>query len=104
MATIWTDSDNVETTGSDVGFLVLRSNALRGAESWHLQERPAHTNQSRVPRLRGWCGTYNDTATHARGLARISRVAGNGRIQLVPVPATAELLEQLGYPDLAVEI
>jgi hypothetical protein len=101
---VWTDSDYIETTGASVGFLVRFDNVLRGTERYALRLLPAHTNQSNEPRLHGWCGTYNDIETHACGLARVSRVAGNGRVLLVPVEATAELLESMGYPELAGEI
>lgn len=98
---IWTDSDRIEVTGSKVGFLVRHDHLLHGTSVYSLTQRPAHTNRSHEPRLTGWCGSYNDISTHACGLGRISRVTGNDRVQVVAVEATPELLESLGYPELA---
>jgi hypothetical protein len=99
MATIWTDEDCVESVDG-VGFLVEVAPEGRDGR-YQLRERPPHTNQSHEPRLHGWCGTTDNVAIFGRGLARVSRVTKNGRVQLSSVPATPELLEQLGYPELA---
>lgn len=87
----------------DVGFLVQHSHNLKGWIRHDLRLTPAHTNQSQEPRLDGWCGTYNDVATHADGMVRVERVAKNERV-LVKRLAGDELtaaLEELGYPELA---
>ncbi len=97
---IWTDSENIETIGSEIGFLVLHERDGGSNPRWSLRKRPAHTNSSHEPRLHGWCGTTNNVSIRAEGLARISRVAGNGRVRLQRVAATPELLEELGYPEL----
>jgi hypothetical protein len=86
-----------------IGFLIEKSNPIRHTEHLELAQRPAHTNQSHAPKLYGWCGSWNDTNTYALGIARVSRVAGNGRVQVTEVVERAEVqryLEEVGYPDL----
>jgi hypothetical protein len=84
------------------GFLIEFSNPYKRSETWVLRDTPAHTNDSHEPRLEGWCGSWNDTSTHAHGMAKVARVARNGRAQVVAITG-AELtaaLEELGYPEL----
>lgn len=100
---LWIDSDSAETERGDAGFLVRVANENQGnAEHYQLRARPAHTNQSHAPRLRGWCGTTNNVAVFAEGLARIVRTTANGRAMLAHVPQAEEAaeLERLGYPEL----
>jgi hypothetical protein len=115
---IWTDRENCETNikgdaevlledgngrltdVSTVGFLV-RTESERGVASYSLSNKPAHTNSSHEPKLDAWCGSWNNRSTFADGLARVARTAKNGRVCLARVPATARLLEELGYPELA---
>jgi hypothetical protein len=97
---IWCDEDDVEVVGSQVGFLVRVVRENERSERHVLKARPAHTNRSHEPRLHGWCGTDDNIARYGCGLARVSRVAGNGRAQLVRVEPTTEILESLGYPGL----
>ena len=87
----------------EIGFLVSREHHLRGTERWDISEHPAHTNMSHAPRLTGWCGTSNDVAVYAHGLARVVRIAKNGRalVERLAGEAEAVALEDLGYPDLA---
>lgn len=63
---------------------------------------PAHTNQSHKPRLRGWCGSWNDTSTYGRGVWEVVRVAKNGRCLLSELDGDEmqAVLDDLGYPDL----
>lgn len=101
MKTVWIGPDDTLVVGQ-AGFLIERSNVMQGWRRHSLESLPAHTNQSRRPRLHGWCGTTNDVATYAHGMARVVRLAGNGRA-LVEVLAGDELrqaLPELGYPEL----
>jgi hypothetical protein len=97
---IWCDEDDLEVAGSQVGFLVRVVHENERHVRYVLKARPPHTNQSHEPRLRGWCGTSDNIARYGCGLARVSRVTGNGRAQLVRVEPTPEILESLGYPGL----
>jgi hypothetical protein len=101
MTTQWIGPDESLNVG-DVGFLIEFSNPFKHSENWVLRDTPAHTNQSHEPRLRGWCGSWNDTSTNAHGMAKVVRVARNGRAQIVHLVGDelAAALEDLGYPDL----
>lgn len=85
-----------------VGFLWCKSNSLQGWERWTLEDRPPYTNQSHQPRLTGWCGTYNDIATHASGVWKVVRMARNGRafIRALQGVELRDALNELGYPEL----
>lgn len=98
---IWIGPDDRLEVGQ-IGFLIERSNTLQGWRRHSLQTLPAHTNQSRQPRLVGWCGTTNDVAVHAHGLAQVVRLAENGRalVQLLADDELRPALEALGYPEL----
>jgi hypothetical protein len=101
MTAIWTDERMVSDNLCDgIGFLVQREPEGKAAR-YSLSGTPAHTNQSREPRLFGWCGTTDNTAVYACGLATVAKKANNGRVLLKRVEATPELLEALGYPDIA---
>jgi hypothetical protein len=85
-----------------IGFLIETSPQDRA--SWYtLSYHPAHTNQSHEPKLYGWCGSYNNTSTNARGLVKVLKVAKNGRAMVagLTVEEQQAALEELGYPDLA---
>ena len=104
MATLWIDSDCLSV--GDVGFLIEAVDNNRGGTTHRfLDEVPLHTNMSHEPRLRGWGGETNNISRTAMGMARVSRVAKNGRVCLTMLEAgssdEAEALETLGYPDLA---
>jgi len=100
---MWIDTCETPKVGS-LHFLVEVSHSLNGWERFDLRDRPAHTNQSCQPRLSGWCGSWNDTSTFGRGIAKMTRIARNGRVCICNVdPASAEgkaFLEEMGYPDL----
>jgi hypothetical protein len=99
---MWIDSDTYGMQVGQVGFLVKTERHERGMPTRrHLQSRPAHTNMSNEPRLTGWCGTTNNVATFAEGLARVVRIAQNGRALVERVKPTRAVLKSLGYPDLA---
>lgn len=89
----------------EVGFLVSTSNPYQGSESYALCDVPAHTNQSRQPRLHGWCGSWNNVSTYGRGMACVEKIARNGRafVRLLEGDELAAALEDLGYPELAAQ-
>jgi hypothetical protein len=85
-----------------IGFLIEHSNPVKRSETWSLSDLPAHTNQSHEPRLHGWCGSWNDTSTNARGVWRVVKVLPNGRAKIEELVGEelATALEELGYPEL----
>jgi hypothetical protein len=101
MATTWIGPDDALKEG-DIGFLIEKTNTMRGGTSFQFRDVPAHTNQAHEPRLHGWCGTYNDLATYGRGLVVVTRVARNGRalVQELDGDKLKAGLEELGYPEL----
>jgi len=101
MIAMWIGPDETLAVGQ-IGFLIEHSHTLKGWSRYALRDVPAHTNQSNEPRLHGWCGTYNDLATHARGMARVERVARNGRafVRELEGDDLATALDEFGYPDL----
>lgn len=98
---MWIGPDENLQVG-DKGFLINVSNAIKGTDTYFLRDTPAHTNQSHEPRLRGWCGTWNDTATYGCGMWEVTRVAKNGRafIRELEDRELFDALEEFGYPDL----
>ena len=102
MTSMWIGPDETLSAG-DVGFLIAKTNVLRSSTRHELRNTPAHTNQSHEPRLHGWCGTYNDLSTSARGMVRVERMAKNGRayVRELEGDELAAALEELGYPELA---
>ena len=101
MTTLWIGPDESLSVG-DVGFLIEFSNPFKHSETWVLRDTPAYTNQSRQPTLSGWCGSWNDTSTHAHGMVQVVKIARNGRAQVVTLGGDelANALDELGYPDL----
>lgn len=101
-STLWIGPDETLRVG-DVGFMVRHANAMKGWVRIEIRDTPAHTNQSHQPRLSGWCGTTNDVATYADGMARVERVAKNGRalVRRLESDDLAAALEELGYPELS---
>lgn len=99
---MWIDADHYETTPGTTGFLVETLNTSNGGTRWSLQGRPLHTNQSREPRLTGWCGETDNRSRHAHGMARVVRVTPNDRALLVRLrgPELAAALELAGWPEL----
>jgi hypothetical protein len=93
--------DNYEV--GQVGFLICRTDCNHIGVKYSLWDRPAHTNMSHQPKLSGWCGTTNNICLDAHGLARIVRVARNGRALVVGLTdrEQAAALQALGYPDLS---
>lgn len=100
--TMWIGPDDCLAVG-DAGFLVERSHALQGWRRYSLDSLPAHTNQSRQPRLYGWCGTTNDISVQAHGMAQVVRIAANGRVlvQVLEADELGAMLQAVGYPELA---
>lgn len=102
-ANLWIDQDACcDVADGDVGFLIQRSPQGR-ADTYHLRRHPARTNGSHEPKLYGWCGETDNVSVYAEGLARVVKVAKNGRRRVAQVDPTAELLEELGYPELTPE-
>ena len=102
MTAFWVGPDETLIVGK-IGFLVAKHHTLKDWTRHELRDAPAHTNPSHVPRLTGWCGTYNDVSTTASGMARVERVAKNGRAfvrELTGAELTAAL-DEFGYPELA---
>lgn len=100
---MWIGGDFDDFTVGDVGFLVNTSHDTKGWDTYQLRQHPPKTNQSFEPRVYGWCGTTNGVACYGRGLARVEKVAGNGRAyvrHLTAEEATKLLNEEFGYPDL----
>ncbi|MBK6287187.1 MAG: hypothetical protein IPF49_06015 [Gammaproteobacteria bacterium] len=97
----WIGPDESLTVGQ-VGFLVEHHNTLAGWRRHDVRDLPARTNQSLEPRLHGWCGSYNDISTHARGMVRVERMAENSRafVRELEGDELAAALEDLGYPGL----
>jgi len=111
MSTKWIDEQcndyeqGPEKVG-ELGFLIRISNENTGADRYKLSFTPAYTNQSRKPRLLGWCGTYNNVGTYGEGIWKISRIAKNGRTLITEVDDESEtqgFLDEMGYPDLTVD-
>lgn len=101
MTTMWIGPDENLKVG-DQGFLIEISNKVSGYERHELRDTPPYTNRSHEPRLEGWCGTYNDTATYGKGMWVVDRVAKNGRafIRKLEGDDLEAALEEFGYPDL----
>jgi hypothetical protein len=99
---IWIDADSRLNVG-DVGFLTEKSHELDHWTRYWLDDTPAYTNQSFMPRLYGWCGTCDNIAMYAHGMARVVRIARNGRILVRELDGDELIaaLEELGYPELA---
>jgi hypothetical protein len=97
MANFWIGDGYDQYTVGQVGFLVLVSPEQR-VDRYNLREHPAHTNQSHHPQLHGWCGTTDNVAIHACGLARVVRVASNGRAMVTQIKGAEQTaaLEALG--------
>lgn len=100
--TRWIGPDDTLTVG-DIGFLIEHYNESSGGSRFELRDTPPYTNQSHQPRLSGWCGTWNNVGTHGHGLARVERLARNGRALVRPLDGDelTAALEELGYPELA---
>ena len=87
-----------------IGFLLRSVNYNNGCvERYSLADRPGITNQSHEPRLRGWLGTTCNVALYAEGMAKVVKLARNGRALVAPLQGAdlAVALDELGYPDLA---
>ena len=99
--TTWIGPDERLQLG-DVGFLVEISHTMRNSERFELRDLPAFTNHSHRPTLTGWCGTTSDIACYAHGMAKVVRVARNGRalVQQIDGAELATALEELGFPEL----
>lgn len=101
MTTRWIGPDPLLAVG-DMGFLVENYNESTGGSQFFLRDTPAYTNRSHEPRLSGWCGTWNNIGTHGHGMARVIRVARNGRALVASLEGEelAAALDELGFPEL----
>lgn len=99
--TRWIGPDPMLSVG-DTGFLIENSNENTGVSQYFLRDTPPYTNRSHEPRLHGWCGTWNNVGTHGHGMARVERVAKNGRAFVIELTGAelADALDELGYPEL----
>lgn len=98
----WIGTENDQFEIGQTGFLVKIHNTMKGWTRFDLRDHPAKTNQSYEPRLHGWCGTTNDVSVFGLGVARVERVAKNGRafVRELEGDDLNAALEELGYPDL----
>jgi hypothetical protein len=97
----WIDGEDL--SAGDIGFLVESVHVLHQTSRYGLYDRPCHTNLSHAPKLTGWCGSTNDISRYAKGLARVVRIAGNGRVQIAEIDGAegaAWLRDVAGYPEL----
>lgn len=87
----------------EVGFLVRLRQEIQGWERIILRDRPVYTHRSRQPLLEGWCGSLNDLSTYGEGMARVERIARNGRalVRSLDGDELVAALEELGFPELA---
>jgi hypothetical protein len=101
MTHLWINGDDYHMVEGNIGFLVFVV-PQTGEDHYVLREHPALANQSREPRLTGWLGTTDNVARYGQGLARITKIARNGRfrIQRLEVGDADAALNELGYPEL----
>lgn len=101
--TRWIGIESDQFTAGETGFLVELHHVTKGWRRFELRSHPPRTNMSFVPRLHGWCGTSNDVACHAHGMAVVERVARNGRafVRELDGEELHAALDDLGYPELA---
>ena len=100
--TEWIDCDYAWDKG-DVGYLYESHDLNTGNVRIGLREIPCHTNLSHEPRLYGWCGSWNNDSTTARGCARVVRVSNSRqRMQILRIDGDelVRFLEADGYPEL----
>lgn len=99
---MWVDVDSYVIEAGQAWFLVEILNTSDGGTRWLLQDRPLHTNQSRQPRLTGWCGETDNRSRYAHGMVRVVRVLPNDRARVVRLRGAKlkAALEEAGYPDL----
>lgn len=83
-------------------FLIQHEHHTKGWVRYELRDVPAQTNQSLKDKLYGWCGSYNDVSTTAKGVAEVVKIAKNGRLQVQEIAGDplAAYLEEAGYPEL----
>ena len=98
----WIGTEGDTFTVGETGFLVEITHTTNGWTRFSLRDHPPKTNQSFKPMLHGWCGSYNDVSTFGRGMARVERVAKNGRafVRELTGDELVAALEDFGYPDL----
>jgi hypothetical protein len=99
---LWIDAD-YDTQAGQIGFLIEREHNLQGWRKLHISDVPAHGNMDHRPHLNGWCGTTNDVAVYAHGMARVVKISKNGNRAYVHRLFGTDLssaLEEAGYPEL----
>lgn len=96
------EPEDFDVTTGQVYFLQELLSTNTGVATWRIRPRPAQTNVSHAPMLRGWCGETNNVSLTAHGLVKVAAVV-KGRLRVEPVAAKdlPEALEALGYPELA---
>lgn len=99
---IWIDEHDCELDDAgNPGFLIKIDPVYAGTGLTYYQLRQHPTHDADGPVLDEHAATIDGVARYGRGLAKVVRRAANGRVCLARVPATAALLEELGYPELA---
>ncbi len=95
----WIDEQDFD---GDKAFLVEFYNSSAVRWSYVLRNTPAYTNLSNEPRLRGWCGSYNNVSTTGCGAWKVLRVAKSGRVLIEEMEGEElnEFLDEMGYPEL----
>ena len=98
----WIDADEQMIAGQ-IGFLVETEHNLEGWNRKYLWSEPACGNMDHSPKLSGWCGTTDDVAIYARGMAKVIKLTNNGRayVQTLSGPELTAALAKCGYPELA---
>ncbi len=101
MSTKWIGPDENLTIG-EIGFLVRLHQEIEGWERVILRDTPVYTHRSRQPLLEGWCGSFNNLSTYGEGMAKVERIARNGRalVRSLDGDELVAALEELGYPEL----
>jgi hypothetical protein len=105
--TIWIDNPDTIYAEGMTGFLIYRHDESNSVHSRYISAVPARTNRSREAKLHGWCGTTNNIAIYAEGMARIEAIntkTGRAKVTSLSNDETRVALEAAGYPELISEI
>ena len=103
---VWIDASKSDVPVGGIGFLVYVSTVGK-VDHYTLQSDPGRTNMSGEALLRGWLGSTNDVGRGAVGMGEVVRSNPSGSRLLVKrldndSEEVRDMLEELGYPCLAV--